>query len=391
MTMTSPHVTDRVIRDADSHIVEPPGWFENYASSHVLENTSKGILGSDLPLFKKLVERGAQRVAGEHADVTEAMKQDLYGHRERMTQWTAFGAYDSTERVESLDIVGISSQLVFPGVNLGRVRTKDLDVRYGAAEALNRGMVDFCGADDRLLGVGFLPFDDPTTTLESAKRDIERGIKAFMIPTDAINGRSPAHVDYHPIWALLEEAGVPITLHIGSGKQFTAVYMETGEKRELNNPISNVESTKPHDLPVLHHSIERWLTAMIYFGVLEKFPKLMIGIIELGSNWVPATLMNLDIGSSALGRFDVTLQNLSMKPSEFFRRQVRVAPLHMEDSGWVLKNVGPEILMFNTDYPHPEGGRDPFGAFQRSLDAAGATSEELDRFYSRNFEELMGL
>ena len=80
-----------------------------------------------------------------------------------------------------------------------------------------------------------------------------------------------------------------------------------------------------------------------------------------------------------------------MKPSEFFRRQVRVAPLHMEDSGWVLKNVGPEILMFNTDYPHPEGGRDPFGAFQRSLDAAGATSEELDRFYSRNFEELMGL
>ena len=47
--------------------------------------------------------------------------------------------------------------------------------------------------------------------------------------------------------------------------------------------------------------------------------------------------------------------------------------------------------MFNTDYPHSEGGKDPFGHFGRSLDAVQATPEELDNFYSKNFEDLLGL
>ena len=130
---------------------------------------------------------------------------------------------------------------------------------------------------------------------------------------------------------------------------------------------------------------------MIYDGVLERFPKLKVGIIELGADWVPASLMNLDMGVSLLGKFDQGLKNLSLSPAEYFQRQVRVAPLHTENAGWILKNVGPNILMFNTDYPHPEGGKDPFGAYERSMDAVNATPEELDRFYSKNFEDYLGL
>jgi len=47
--------------------------------------------------------------------------------------------------------------------------------------------------------------------------------------------------------------------------------------------------------------------------------------------------------------------------------------------------------MFNTDYPHPEGGSDPFGSFERSLNAVDATEVELDHFYTKNFESLMSL
>jgi hypothetical protein len=47
--------------------------------------------------------------------------------------------------------------------------------------------------------------------------------------------------------------------------------------------------------------------------------------------------------------------------------------------------------MFNTDYPHPEGGKDPFGAYERSLDAVSASPEELDNFYSKNYEDYLGL
>ena len=114
-------------------------------------------------------------------------------------------------------------------------------------------------------------------------------------------------------------------------------------------------------------------------------------MIELGANWVPAMLQNLDMGVALLGKFDLELKNLSLKPSEFVERQVRVTPLHTENTGWILRNVSKDILMFNTDYPHPEGGSDPFGAFERSLDAVAATEDELDHFYTRNFESLMGI
>ena len=114
-------------------------------------------------------------------------------------------------------------------------------------------------------------------------------------------------------------------------------------------------------------------------------------MIELGANWVPAMLQNLDMGVALLGKFDLELKNLSLKPSQFVERQVRITPLHTENTGWILRNVGKDILMFNTDYPHPEGGSDPFGAFERSLDAVAATQDELDHFYTRNFESFMGI
>ncbi len=131
---------------------------------------------------------------------------------------------------------------------------------------------------------------------------------------------------------------------------------------------------------------------MIYDGALERFPNLKIGLIELGANWLPMSLMNFDIGVSELGKFDENLKNLSLRPSDYVRRQVKATPFHMEDTGWILRhgNVGAEMLMFNTDYPHMEGGTDPFGDFESSLNSVNATQIELDNFYSKNFESLMG-
>jgi predicted TIM-barrel fold metal-dependent hydrolase len=140
---------------------------------------------------------------------------------------------------------------------------------------------------------------------------------------------------------MMQDAGVPVTLHIGSGQNMPSVYMNTGVERVLEGNIGNIETTKPKDLPVVHHSIERWITCMIYDGVLERFPELKIGIIELGANWVPATLMNLDMGVSLLGKFDQGLKKLSMKPSEYFQRQIRVAPMHTENTGWILRLPSP--------------------------------------------------
>ncbi|MFT7112953.1 MAG: putative TIM-barrel fold metal-dependent hydrolase [Porticoccaceae bacterium] len=395
MNQQNSHCTNRIVHDADSHITEYDGWIEGYASEYVQANLDEPFFKIEsIPQLKPLVAQAHNRLAGNDPELTEHLKSDLYGSKGKRNLISAYGAVNNVERTDSLDIAGISSQLVFPGlVFVSRfARSADEKVVYGGCDAMNRAMVDFCSSDsNRLLSVGYLSLRNPEKSLEAAKQAIKMGIKAFWMTSDAVEGRSPSHIANDPIWAVLEEAGVPITLHIGGGARLSNSYRNTGVKRELAPESMNVETTSPKDLPILHHSIERWLMCMIYDGVLERFPKLKIGLVELGSNWLPACLANLDIGAEQLGKFDLGLKKLSLKPSEYMLRQVRATPLHFEDAGWVLRNVGKDMLMFNTDYPHPEGGRDPFGDFQRSLDAVDATDVELDHFYSKNFENLMGL
>jgi predicted TIM-barrel fold metal-dependent hydrolase len=395
MNQQSAHCTNRIVHDADSHITEYDGWIEGYASEYVQANLDEPFLRLEsIPQLKPMIAQGHNRLAGKDPELTEHLKADLYGSKGKRNLISAYGAINNVERTDSLDIAGISSQLVFPGlIFVSRfARSADEKVVYGGCDAMNRAMVDFCSSDsNRLLSVGYLSLRNPEKALEAAKQGIKMGIKAFWMTSDSVEGRAPSHIANDPIWAVLEEAGVPITLHIGSGAKLSKSYRNTGVKRELAAGSMNVETTSPKDLPVLHHSIERWLMCMIYDGVLERFPKLKIGLVELGSNWLPACLANLDIGAEQLGKFDLGLKKLSLKPSEYMQRQVRATPMHFENAGWVMRNVGKDMLMFNTDYPHPEGGKDPFGSFERSLDAVQATPEELDSFYSKNFENLMGL
>lgn len=386
------HVEGRVVHDADSHLIESRGWLERYATDKVAENLMPGVISLDLPILDPLMEQADKRLAGETPELTQALKDNLFGHKAKLNQWLAYGATDKTERSQCVDLMGLASQLVFPTLAASRfARHKDLDVVYGGCDALNRAMADFCADDPRLLSVGYLSHKDPERAIRSLKLALDLGVSTVWIASDAVEGRAPSHRSYDPIWAMLQEARVPVTLHIGSGQNMPPAYMNVLEPTDTDPNPSNLETTRPKDLPVIHHSIERWLTCMIYDGVLERHPQLKIGLVELGANWLPASLMNLDMGVSLLGKFDQNLKALSLKPSEYVQRQVRVAPLHTENTGWILRNVGKDILMFNTDYPHPEGGRDPFGDFERSLDNVSATEEELDHFYTRNYEDYLGL
>jgi predicted TIM-barrel fold metal-dependent hydrolase len=59
--------------------------------------------------------------------------------------------------------------------------------------------------------------------------------------------------------------------------------------------------------------------------------------------------------------------------------------------GWLIEQAGEEIFLFSSDYPHPEGGRNPIKRFEESMDAAGTDTQARERFYASNFEDLMGL
>jgi predicted TIM-barrel fold metal-dependent hydrolase len=130
------------------------------------------------------------------------------------------------------------------------------------------------------------------------------------------------------------------------------------------------------------------LATMIFDGVLERFPNLRVGVVEQGCSWLPSWLKQMESAMDAFARHEERLQALSLTPGEYVERQVRVTPYPTEDIGWVTEQVGPDILMFNTDYPHVEGGRRPYERFEASL--GNASNEVRERFYADNFLDLMG-
>jgi hypothetical protein len=143
----------------------------------------------------------------------------------------------------------------------------------------------------------------------------------------------------------------------------------------------------PRSAEDAHRPLEMALAALILDGVFERFPKLRCGVIEQGAAWAPGFLRRLD---SALEEFGRPRQraSLSLRPSEYFMRQVRVTPFPFEDIAWMIRETGGDLYMFGTDYPHDEGGASPLEMFDAALEPF--PTEVRDAVYWRNFEDLMG-
>jgi predicted TIM-barrel fold metal-dependent hydrolase len=54
----------------------------------------------------------------------------------------------------------------------------------------------------------------------------------------------------------------------------------------------------------------------------------------------------------------------------------------------MMEQAGSDLFMFSTDYPHPEGGRDPLAKFEEELN--DVSTEDRGRFYHDNMAELLG-
>jgi predicted TIM-barrel fold metal-dependent hydrolase len=98
---------------------------------------------------------------------------------------------------------------------------------------------------------------------------------------------------------------------------------------------------------------------------------------------------HLDYAQRAFRRTEDPLRRLQDKPSEYVHRHLKFTPFPGEPVGWMMEQAGADLFMFSTDYPHPEGGRDPLAKFEEELGGVGR--EDLDLFFRGNMAALLGL
>jgi predicted TIM-barrel fold metal-dependent hydrolase len=373
----------RVIHDADSHLMELADCLDPFMDAKTRARYDA------LPKLKAW-PRDSKWVTDARAKQADAAFRDGAAANVMLRKdYDALGAFTREDRPRALDELGFASQLVFTTWCLGNFGLDDTDpeLAYATAEAHNRMMTAFCSVDRRFLGTAYVPLADFDSAKAAAMAAIAMGAKGLMVPSICPKGHSPSHVAFDPVWRMAEEAGLPILFHVGGEEKLNPDYFTNGmpKVKDFHGGEENFTSVSYMMIP---HSVMLSLAAMIFDGVLDRHPKLRVGVIELGASWLPGWMRFMDAGADAFRKGEERLQKLSLKPSEFVRRQVRVTPYPHEDAGWIIKNAGEEVCLFSSDYPHVEGGRNPLKRFDDSL--SGMPQRAVDRFYADNFVDLMG-
>jgi predicted TIM-barrel fold metal-dependent hydrolase len=381
-----PYAEGRVIHDADSHVMETPDWFRDFADQEIRDRLKPTYVATVKPGEDQFIEQ----FLAQHRDADYRARDA----EELMTRknWKATGSFLKEDRPLALDLLGFASQLVFNTfANKALVKAEhsgDLEYAYGLARAHNRAMADFCSVDPRLLAVGYVPLADFGLAAAMADEAIATGCAALMVASACPPGHAPSHVGLDPVWARAQEAGLPVVFHVGGGGQLLDPHYFDNGLPPVPDFHGGAENFRSIDYMAIPYPPMQTLATMIIDGVLERFPRLMVGVIEQGASWVPGWMRSMDSAADAFRKNEDRLQALALLPSEYVRRQVRVTPYPHEDAGWIVEQAGEEVCLFSSDYPHVEGGRNPLGRFERSL--AEVSESARQRFYCDNFIELMG-
>jgi predicted TIM-barrel fold metal-dependent hydrolase len=331
-----------------------------------------------------MIVRGRQRAG----DPTERA-----GHEAELMvrkSWDAYGAFHSEDRKRALDLLGFQSQLVFATFAPTQSEASpDIELSYAASRALTRGIIEFCAADPRLLPVTFVPLAVPERAIAEVSFALDAGVKGVTISPLPPPTHSISHPSLHPLYAHLEERGVPLLFHVegDAPRKIASGFSLNGWEGQTDFHGGGENFTGLRYMAVSHW-VEIALAALVFDQVLQKFPRLRVGVIELGAAWVPAWLERLEIVKDTFGRTEGRIGGLPLRPTEYVRRQIRITPYPTENVGRLIDRAGADLFMFSSDYPHVEGGRNPLKRFESALE--GRTEAEKHAFYAANFAYLMG-
>ena len=289
-------------------------------------------------------------------------------------------AWDVTERLKLLDVMGVAAQIIYPnavGFSSNHIfAIADERFRTNILQIYNDFLMDVQEeSKGRLFPQALLPIWDMDLTIKEMARLLDRGATGFTFSDkpELLGLPELPEPYFAPMWDLLNETGAVANFHVGSGRR-TEMDKDVMVARGLRVPADDEVSTT---LPVPTVAEPYWrsfelqrrlvIAASLGFmsnariianlcmgNLFDRYPHLKIVSAESGIGWVPFILETLEyhLDEMVTDPHEKSLQE--RRPTEYFRDHIyatfwyeRIGPSRLLDL------IGVDNVLVETDIPHP--------------------------------------
>ena len=341
----------RVI-SADCHIDLiwlPPDLFTSNASHAMKERMPFVADGPDGPVW--ISKRGAS--FGLMNGMGSAGRKYVPGQIHRADRMAAEGLYEDGKkgirrltdpelRIKDQERDGVQAEVLYGILGAGNP-LNDVDAASEMYQIYNSWLADFCKhAPDRFIGLASLTAFNLDAAVAEVRRAARLGLKGLEFATSP--DMTPLYEpEWEPLWQAVNEVALPMHFHTTGG----------GKKRPTDHlPLRAQRAAAACSITGFQLSTAQFLMAVIYGGVLERYPNIRIVLGESGIGWIPYILSRMDYEYKDQFHHDL---ELSMQPSDYWRRQCR-ATFQVDEVGvQLLQALGEDTVMWGSDFPHPDG------------------------------------
>jgi predicted TIM-barrel fold metal-dependent hydrolase len=288
------------------------------------------------------------------------------------------GSRNIEARIIELREDGVDKELAFPNAVLALFHYPDKEVRELAFRVYNEYMAELQErSNGHFYGAGLINWWDPQGTRRTLSELKSLGLKTFLLPLNPGKDDEGNVIDYSstamsPFWDEIEEAGLPLTHHIGETPPKTPC--------EVNSVVVG--------MMINVDSFREMFSKYIFGGILDRHPRLRIGWFEGGIAWVPPALQDAEhLLASYQHMFNRQLDHdIRYYWDNHMSASFMVDPLGLQ----LIDQIGVNKVMWSSDYPHNES---TFGYSEQSLAAVvnAVGPEAATRIVSSNVREFLGL
>jgi len=373
------------IFDCDQHMYETRDTFTRHLPEEFL---GRAITTTRLANGREVVLAGDRVVVALEPEFDEAYKP---GSLKEMLKSMASGNPDETyafepmadsyqhktARLREMDAQGVDGTIMYPGgwSLMAEEYVRDTEALYANLHALNLYMEEEWGfgKNGRIYAPATLSLRNLDLAVEELEDVLGRGARFILLQTGPAYGRSPGDPYFDPIWSRINDAKASVCYHI--------------TEHWFN---SHIAPAWGHSPTPIHFRMSAWqwmntygeypitttLSALIFDNLFGRFPDLQCLVSEYGASWVPHFVKHMD-KSRGMGRNGPWIGGvLSERPSEVFRKHVRIVPYPEDDILGTIKALGThESLVMGSDWPHAEGIAEP-ADYRKLLD--GLPDEQKD-------------